>query len=339
MNEEKEFNINKELRNNYKKHFANKTALVSFLALVIVACLALGFVLPITLIITVPLLLIPIYFGFVFINSSFNIGQGKPSHIFSKGFRLYFTNLFYGCFKIFEGILKFFIMYLISNTICTVIFHFTIGVNDPTYMSILESILSVSNTGTLSKLIQDLQANSTYMHITNLTEIISFGLGSYLFIHHVITQSFKLCFAFSDVHIVMMSHINAIHRKAFPKFRKEFYLEYYSSFWLIILLFVLGYAGGSFIGYLLLNRNGVEAGIIGLALGNILSLYFLPYIYDSYQVLYSLESRHYYQAFLNLDGSLYFQNKRYIKEAEREVIQKMIDDTEELLKKDEQKTK
>ena len=317
--ENKQIDINKQIRQNYKKHFANKTSLVSLLMLVITICLGLGFVFPFSLLLTVPLLVVPAFFGFIIENSTINIGLGKPSRIF-KSFGLYFKNSFFGGFQVINGLLKFLICYLAMTSILSVIFHFSIGLNDPSYVVIFEKINNVSTNAELMKIIQELQENPTAMLISNLVEIIAFGLSSYFFLHHIITHSFKLCFSLTDKHFVEMRHVNIIHRRAFPNFRKEFYQEYYGSFWLIFSLFVLGYAGGSIIGLTLLNRNGLQCGMIGLFLGTLLAIYFLPYLYDTYQVLYSLESRFYLKAFLELDNTSYFQYKKYLNEKEKEEL-------------------
>lgn len=329
--EKKELNINQQLRRNYKKFFVEKTSLVSLLALFTTVCLILAFIAPFSLIITVPLVVIPTFFGFIIENSTTNLGLGKPSRIF-KGFALYFKDTFMGSFKVISGLLKALLTYIIATVVFSIIFHLTIGRADPSYVEIFSKIDLVANNADLQKIFVELQQNPTFMFTANLTEVVSLGLASYMFLHHVITHSFKINFSLSDKHLIPMYHVNVIHRFSFPKFRKEFYKEYYGSFWLIFSLFIIGYVGGSILGLSVLARNGLQSGIIGIFFGMILSIFFLPYLFDTYQILFSIESRHYYETLLNIDGSSYLNYKKYLDDKEKDAIKKSIEFAKEFFK-------
>lgn len=329
--EKKELNINQQLRRNYKKFFVEKTSLVSLLTLLTTACLILAFIAPFSLIITVPLVIIPTFFGFIIENSTINLGLGKPSRIF-KGFALYFKDTFMGSFKVISGLLKALLTYIIATVVFSIIFHLTIGRADPSYVEIFNKIDLVANNADLQKIFVELQQNPTFMFTANLTEVVSFGLSSYMFLHHVFTHSFKINFSLSDKHLIPMYHVNVIHRFSFPKFRKEFYKEYYGSFWLIFSLFIIGYVGGSLLGLSVLARNGLQSGVIGLFFGMILSIFFLPYLFDTYQILFSIESAHYYETLLNIDGSSYLDYKKYLSDKEKDAIKKSIEFAKEFFK-------
>lgn len=330
-NNKKKFSIAGELFKNYRKHFLDKTSMVTILFLVVAICLVLAFLVPISLLISVPFLVLPFLVGVIIENYATNGGINyKTSRIF-RCFSLYYNGTTFGCFNVLGAILKTVIVYLISNNLFLIIFHFSIGLADPSYASIINSIGTVENIGGLNKLIQDLLENQTYNYISNLTLIISFGLASYTFIHHVLTHSFKLCFNAFGKKIYPMQAINMMHKRAFPRFRKDFYFDYYSLFWFIILLFIGGYVGGSFIGLKLLNLNGLQCGVIGLALGILVSIYFIPYIYDTYQVMSTIDNIYYLEALVELYTEGRLNGLVTLSEAEKESITKFTNELKNII--------
>jgi len=336
MNEEKEnnkkkFSITAELFKNYRKHFLDKTSMVTILFLVVAICLVLAFLVPISLLISVPFLVLPFLVGVIIENYATNGGiDFKASRLF-RCFSLYYNSSTFGCFSVLGAILKTMIVYLISNNLFLIIFHFSIGLADPSYASIINSVAAVENIGGLNKIIQDLLENQTYIYISNLTSIISFGLASYTFIHHVLTHSFKLCFNAFGKKIYPMQAITMMHRRAFPRFRKDFYLDYYSSFWFIILLFIGGYVGGSLIGLKLLNLNGPQCGVVGLALAISVTIYFIPYIYDTYQVMSTIDNIYYLEALVELYAEGKLNGLVTLSEIEKESITKFTNELKNII--------
>ncbi len=325
MNEEKEVSIDKQIRQNYRQHFLNKTSIVSFLALFVALALLLAYFVPFSLFLTIPFILLPLLVGFVLeIMLSMN-GKGTPSGIF-QGFRVYFSTNFFGTFRILEGILKTILVYLISTSIFTLIFHFSIGVNDPSYIALLNNLLDRQNIEVLEKNIQELLANPTYVFIANLTEIIAFGLASYMMIHHILTHSFKLFYNLASKKPLPAVVVNVLHRRSFPRFRKVFYGDYYGTFWYMIIVFVLCYAGGATFGLLVLHQSGIHSAVIGLFLASMISIFFLPIVFDTLSIMFSIYIVFYVQTFFTYENefkNMYGISLPFSEEDKKQVDQRL----------------
>lgn len=340
MSEEKKFSFTKTLYQNYKKHFVQKTSLVTLLLIAIVLCLIGGYFLPISLLISIPLIVIPLLSSFINENTVANVFPNSRAITLYKNYPLYFTPIIMGGFKVIEGIIKTVLVYLISSTTLSIILNLTLGMSDPTYVEIFNQVRFVQNTGELQALIEKLLENPTYILIQNITVIVSIGLAGYMMIHHTLTHSYKILFQASSQKNIPMSIINMIHREAFRNFRKDFYQNYYSAFWYIILLFIAGYVGGSLLSLNLLGQSGAQSAIIGLFFGTVLSIYFLPIVYDVYQIMMLIDKVYYQKALIRLcNENPLLQKAIGLSEKEKEEISKSIEVMEAMIKEDEEKNK
>ena len=331
MNEEKPVNIDKEIRKNYRKHFLAKTSIVSFLAIFVTASLALAYFFPFTILLTVPLLIMPLLLGFIIENMATNREEQSAGRMF-RGFKMYFSNQFYGAFHILEGLIKALLVYMIFSSIMGVILHFSIGMNDPTYAQIIDNIMNRQNIGDLEKNLGELLENPTYILMANISEIVSIGLASYMLIHHVLTHSFKLFYNLLGPKLSSMYIINLLHKRTFRRIRKEFYSNYYSSFWYMIPVYVLLYTGGALLGLLVFNRTGVESAFIGIFAGTIVSMFFLPIVFDTLQLIFSLYGYEYLKTLLILQNDPLVGHIVHLPEKNRKDLEESIKAMEAMMK-------
>lgn len=299
MNEEKQKSIDLEIYKKYGKHFIDKTSLASLLALAIIICLIGGFFLPISLYISIPLIALPLLIGFIFVNLSLDIIKESPSRIFF-GFKMFYDKPFFGVFRILIGTLVSLGVYFLTSSIMLMILHFTIGANDASYMNLINQAMNAKNSQELQYLLSELQQNSTFISIENITSITAIGLASYFYVHHIIVNSFKIFLNFLHNRFIPGVGLNLIHRHAIRYFRLDFYRDYYSTFWYIALLFIAGYVGGSIFGLNILHLNGSKSAIVGLFTALILTIYFLPFVYDMLSIIFTVDSHYYYKAIVNL---------------------------------------
>lgn len=333
MNEEKQISLDKQIRQNYRKNFIGKSSLVAIFLLFVIASLLIAYFLPVTLLITIPFLILPLLTGFIAENMSANTKRSSAARMLF-GFRLYYSRQFFGIYRILGGILKTLIVYFAITSILTLILHLSIGMNDPNYMSILDSIIKGRNIEDLNKNIELLLSNPTFILIENITEIASIGLASYMMIHHALTHSFKVFYNALGKTVLSSLGVNFIHRLAFPKIRKYFYKDYYSSFWYMILIYVIFYVGGALLGLLLLNRNGSESAIIGLFFASTISSFFLPIVFDTLQIIFSVYSLFYIQAMMHSTSILKnsFGDKLSFSKEEIELVDNSVLEFENVLK-------
>ncbi len=303
MKEKKEDSLNKQVRQNYLKHFFEKTSLFSVLVLFALLCLVGAYFVPITLFISVPLLIFPLIIGFIFENLLTNGGEGSIKGLF-QGFRLYYRPQFFGVFRGVEAFLKALGIYLATSITLLLILHFSLGLSDPNYVNILTKISNMENIRDLERNLQELQVNSTFLLITNISLITAFGIASYIVIHHVFTHLYKSFFNLIFNKHLPMKEVDFIHRRVFPKIRKQFYTDYYTSFWFITTLFVLSYVGGSFLAIFVFHQNGIQAGVIGLAFSVVVTSLLIPYLFDIYFYMMNVFGIFYLEGFINYENEL-----------------------------------
>lgn len=299
MSEEKERRIELEVYKKYGKHFVDKTSIASILALAIIICLIGGFFLPITLYFSLPLIALPLLLGFIFVNLSFDIIKESPRKIF-VGFKMFYDKPFFGVFRILLGTIISLLTYVVTSTLLLTILHFTVGLNDPTYASIINQALNAENSAQLEKLLLELEQNSTFVRIENIVSITAIGLAAYVYIHHILVNSLKIFLNFIHHRFIPGVGLNLIHRHAYKQFRFRFFLDYYSTFWYIAILFIGGYVGGAIFGLNVLHLTGARSAIVGLFTALILTIYFLPYIYDILSIIFTIDSHYYYKAIVKL---------------------------------------
>ena len=346
MSEKSEINVLKEIRKQYRKDFVEKTSMISFLTIVLIICLIPAYFVPATLFLTVPLIALPAFLGFIICNLSLRMKATRTTNIF-LGFKAYYSKLFFGVFKFISGFLKSVLVYLIFSTILLLILHFSVGMKDVSYANIISQVSNVKSNGDLTKIVEDLQENSTFIKIENISVLVSFGLATYMFFHHVLTHSFKLHFNLASSKPIPAIALNYLHKRAFPNFRKDFYNDYYSSFWLLIILYVVGYVGGALLSVFVFKQNGAQAAIISTAFGIIASVFYLPYMYDVYQLMYPIDSLYYLKAYGELLMVMDIPELKLSPKEKEEMdkniaaFEKMLEDARAELKKEkaEKKTK
>ena len=299
MSETKRISVAKQAFKDYKQSFAFRSGAISFLGLVIILCLMLAFVFPLSLLLTIPFLILPMILGFIGINLSLAKNNPKPTLIFRIA-SLYYTSLFYGCFRYMKGLLKAIIAYLITSFVAITILYFTVAQYDAEFMNLMTQTISLENSINLTKLIEDLQGNSTYVLIENITAISAFFLFSYVLIHHILKESLKASYNIHTIQPMPSNLLNIVHKRAFKGIRKDFYLNYYASQWFVILLFVLGYWGGSLLAVFVFNLIGFQAAIFGLFVAILLTLFLLPYTFGVINLLSRKYSVNYVQSFIRV---------------------------------------
>lgn len=332
-------NISKQAFKSYGQNFAHKTATVSFLGLVVILALFLAYLIPVSLFISVPLIIIPVLFSFISENAANGKYGDKPTTIFAF-IPIYFTNLFFGGFKLIHGFIKSFIVYLITSSFISIILVLTIGLNDPSFVEILNNSTNLTEIANINKMMEQLNQNQTFILISNISEISSFGVASYMFIHHVFTHSFKMYFNIFAKMPMPMKGINKLHAYAFRSIRRKFYKDYYSAIWFMAALFISGYAIGAIFSYLYLNLNFAQTEIIGLFTGMVLNLFFIPYFYDVLLLIHKKYSPNYRIAFIELSKKSLDElakQKSITEENEKELKDILKDFESSLDKKDEDK--
>lgn len=281
--------IVKESFKEAKSRFVILSLPLSFYALITVGILALGFFVPLTLIFTIPFIIIPCFFSVSAINS---IAPNKNTHEgigFFIMFRAYFSQLFRGGYRVIFGLLKALLVFLASSAILSAILSATVLSKDAGYLAFMEQIKSITDTNELTNALNNfINSNKTFNIILIITNSVSFFLGSYMFLHHFAVNSIKYNYNFVAKMPLPMQDLNLIFKLVLKKNRKEFYKQYYKAFWFLGLIFALGFAGGVLIPYFFIpNVDMVQLCVIGLFASFILLLFFIPYFLNASQLIFN----------------------------------------------------
>ena len=275
----------KEAKTFYLQNFGYKSSLAALYGFFVILILVGAYFLPISLILTIPFLFMPLTLGFIAGNSSLNAGLKNPIIAMFIFFGKYYKDAMFGCFRSLFGLIKAVVVYFAYSTIISLIVTIVLFNTSPEFVSIVDQIQN-SSFESLEKLLVELEAIPEYMLGIYISFTISFGFAAYAFLHHIITNSIKYHFLFSTTHPFPYRETNLIHRYAFRKFRKEFYLNYYSLATFIALLFIGGYAGGSILSYFQFHLDYIQASIVGLFGGFILNLFLLPFLLDVIEITF-----------------------------------------------------
>lgn len=298
----KQFSIRKEALKLTAKKFANMSVPLSIFAVLFILSLIAAYFVPLTLIITVPFLVIPSFFGLTGCSAFLSKKEGKEGTTFVFMFRSYFSGLFRGGYKVIIGLIFTIIIYIGISLLLSIILSNTVLVNDPGFIELRNAIQTITDVATLNKIVGEYLSNNELFN--NVVLIISAGglfVGVWYFIHHVCTNNIKYYNNLISATPLPIPDLNIIHKFTVRKVRGSFYKDYYGSLWLFLLLLPIGMVGGTLLGKLVIpNTSPIQCAIIGLFGIFVLTLFFIPYYLNVAEIIYLKYSRNYIETFVNL---------------------------------------
>ena len=174
------------------KRFVVVSLPLSFFALLTILMLILAFFFPITLLLSLPFVIIPSFFAVAAINT---LATNKNTHEgigFFVMFRSYFSQIFRGGYKVIWGLVKSFLVFLLSSIIFSSIFVSTMLTKDSSYLSFVEEIKNITDAEALNVAVENfINGNETFNLITILVNSLSTFFAFYTFMHHFAVNSIK----------------------------------------------------------------------------------------------------------------------------------------------------
>lgn len=309
-----------------KSRFVILSLPLSFFALITVGILALGFYVPLTLVLTVPFIIIPFFFSVSAINSIASNNNAHEGIGFFIMFRAYFTQLFRGGYRVIMGLLKTLLVFLISSVVLSGILSVTVLSKDPGYIAFMEQVKTITDNNELTNALNNfINTNETFNTILIITNGVSFFLASYMFLHHFAVNSIKYNYNFAAKMPLPMQDLNLIFKLVLKKNRRDFYKQYYKSFWFLGLIFILGFAGGTVISYFFIpNVDMVQMCVIGLFTSFILLLLFIPYFLSTSELIFNNYKSAFVDTLIDLSKQSLEQMKKMqaiSEDKEKEVLQ------------------
>lgn len=307
-----------------KKTFAKKSTILAALVLMCMISLALALLSPITLFLTLPLLVFPSIFAFISVNAALeeNIPSGAMS--FFLLYRTYFTVNFVGCFKLIIGFLKAILCFFILTVICSIIGTFFIQNIDP---QIIDTLISITEIEDELKFAEEfanfLNSGNSFATIVEVTSYVSFGGAYLLFVHHTMINGIKYYMNLLSRTPIFARDLNTIFGVTFKKIKKQFYKDYYKSVWLLPIVLALGFAGGICLGKFVFNLDIALNIVIGWFGSFILILPFIPYYFDLTLIIFKKYQPTFVNTFIDLSIQTINEmkkNENIVDEKEKEIL-------------------
>ena len=274
-----------------KARFGFSTPLLYF-ALFTLASFILAYVLPATLILTIPFVIIPSYFAF----TSMNAIKGKKNSqnvTFFRMYRNYFSMLFFGGYRLIIGFLKALLTYFISSFVLILIFDLTIFTKSEQFQALIKVVQETTDTAALDEAINNFTngiLNSPEIQKwMYLTSAISSVLAVIIFIHHIFKHSIKMKRNLFVPNAIPAKQFNLVDRKVRKDNSKFVWGSYIRTTWFIKVLILLAAAGGivgSF--FLLKDFNPSQATVISVFLMFLIMLPFFNYMSKLQEMLFAV---------------------------------------------------
>lgn len=299
-------------------------------------CLMLAYVFPASLVITVPFVIMPAYFGFTSTNIA-KKSKGGEDVSFFRMFRVYFTQLFFGGYRLLFGVLKSFAAYAGSQLVILTIFESTLFRTVPGYNAILQKVTSTTDISSVLEEFMDFMSNNEPMlKYMSIATSVSLLLAVFFFIQHIGKQSVKMRRNLFRQPPLPMAQINYVYKFVRKENRSYFFKIYLKTTWFYQLLIVLAGVGGVLINFFVLKDfDGVQGVVISLALMLIVSIPLLNYIAKMQDLLYLSISNKFEETNVRVTLELLnrYKDKINISEEDAKKIQEVLEEAKKASEK------
>jgi len=304
-----------------------------FFAFFTILSLIIAYLLPGSLIVTVPFVIIPSYFAFTSSEAMKTARNGQETNFF-VAYKVYFSQLFNGGYRVFIGLLKSLLVYFLTNVALVTVFEYTVFLKIPEFKKIVSKIGTTDNlVNVVEQYNNFLSTNDTVRGYMLLISSISVVAGAIMFIHHIAKHSPKMRRNILSKQPVPMRLFNLIEIRVKRKYGKRIFKYYLKGAWFIQLIIVLVGADGILISYFLLGGQDIgSVTIVPLFMMFVFALPFMNYISKMQDIIYTSLRYAYEDEYIAM--SLEFINKYKDK---IDIETKDLEELESLLKKEQEK--
>lgn len=298
-----------------------------YFSLFTIASLIIAYLLPVSLIVTVPFVIMPSYFAFTSMRSvKFKSKEMQPS--FFKLYGLYFSELFFGGYRLIVGFLKSLLVYLIVTTALFTIFEYSVFLNIPEFKTIIEKISSTTDyTAILNEYNSFLLNNETIKGYVFIMSSVALTCAAIMFIHHVGKHSVKMKRNFFIPHAAPIRLIYAVDRRVRKEHFKEIFNIYFKCAWFIQLALLVAGSAGILIGFFFLKNQDVSStSILSIFLMFIVSIPFMNYIAKLQEYIYLKYQKVYEDTFVKMTLEMIdkYRNKIDIEEKDLSEVERIL---------------
>ncbi|MFA5481606.1 MAG: hypothetical protein WC282_04420, partial [Bacilli bacterium] len=247
-------NIIKEAFKNYRKYLGEKLALSLSFTMFVLAALAIGMLGSYLFVITIPLIVLPIFICLQVANNSIKDGMILRQRNFFAIYPLAFTPPLFGTYKVLSIAVKSILIYLGLSLLTSFIFLEIYAANDPVFAQQISDIVLLQANGNMDELIKAYENNVTIAFISSLSMLISGGVTVLLALHFFGVNTIALHLAFSMPSMTGRM-AGTMHRQSLKIFRKDFLSDYFQATWFVAPPLLIGLAGGILATYFVTNNK------------------------------------------------------------------------------------
>lgn len=308
---------------------------------VIIASLALGFLTPYSFFFTVPLALIPFFYALQLSNSYFHVKDDLDNSRFKAYLKSYFSPLGFGCYRIIRSAL----FSLLISLICVFAFsvaYLEIAMATGTDMnSVLNSLVEAYQKNDVDTL-QSIMKSEPLLTYSTWVSVVDTGTFIISFLLHIFRYGILSYFRFSLPGADARS-VNALYKATLRSIRTKGYnKDYFLCMWPILLVVLVGFSLGIYIGFVITNiptvsyffaNNPYFASYQLITLcGTFMMFLFitiaLPYYFDAIYALYEKYELAFGEAAFDFATKTVNQLKQaeQLSKEEREEIEKSLDE-------------
>ncbi|MBR4377660.1 MAG: hypothetical protein IKP50_02075 [Bacilli bacterium] len=291
--------------------------------------LILAYIFPYSLIITLPLVIVPSWFAFNSVTCIKGVKNSENINFFVM-FKSYFSPLFFGGYRILLGFLKGLATYVGVSSISFTVYSQVALNKNAEYQAIMEQMNNPTDIAELMNDLNEFMMSETMVKPIFLITSIGLLLGIAVFLQHVLKHSMKMRRNLFTRSPMPMRQFHLVDRKVRKDNRGLLWASYLASSWFIQVLVILSAASGVVIGYFLLRDfDPIKAVIISVFIGFVLLIPLFNYISMMQNMLY-LSLRHKYEeTFVNmtLEFLTKFKDKLGIEEEEAKKIEAILNET------------
>jgi len=258
-----------------------------FFVLFTLLSLMLAYVFPFSLVLTVPFVIAPSYFAFSAVSVAIDAKHGDEVTFF-RMFRVYFSNLFFGGYRLLLGLLKSLGAYVGCEAVLIFIFDATIFSKIPGYSALAEKLVSTTDySAVFEEYYEFITSNETMVKFTMLATVISLVFASFFFIQQVGKHSLKIRRNLFRKPPLPSAQVTYVYKTVRKEHRGELIKTYFKCAWFYQLLLVVAGAGGVLISFFLLkNIDAFQGAVVALGIMFIVSIPFFNYLSKMHDLLY-----------------------------------------------------
>ena len=279
----------------YKRTWLESWLIGVFSGVLIAAILVLNYFSPTTWILTVPFVILPIFFAAITSHLRLKYNEqltfGKSLREFGLFYRFPFNSSFSYIGSFFKSLAVFFAFLLLGSSLgFTITIIFKPGLNNS--LNALQTIIDEGK-GITYDLVYDLLTMNDYALFTYLCVIIlpSFFFFSLVLIYFI-TRNATGVYLRNNIKTNNPQFIKLVQNYVYARYRMKMFKKYMSLNWPIIVLYALGYIGGT---VFMMTMSISLFNILAAALaGGVLAIsFFLPFYFCNMEAIY-LDSAAFY---------------------------------------------